>query len=185
MEQKSQVRLYFAYGSNLSLEQIGQKCSNPRVLGIARLAAHKIGFYGYSAVWDGAVETVVPDEQSEVWGVLYQLEASDWERLDNCEDARADGTGAYFHYPVEVLDEQQTIREATIYKKDRLGQPQHPSTEYLSVIIQGAKEQGLPESYVAALQSIAVKPASYAVPRRPAASRVGAISGCDGCSSCG
>lgn len=182
MERNSQIRLYFAYGSNLNLEQMKQKCSNPRVLSIARLDGYKIGFYGYSSTWDGAVETVIPDVQSEVWGVLYQLDAGGWESLDNCQDARADGTGAYFHYPVEVMvDKQQIIQEATIYKKDRLGQPQLPSTEYLSVIVQGAKEQGLPENYVAALQNIATKSASYQVPHRPAYSRVGFSGGCQGC----
>lgn len=181
MEQSSQIRLYFAYGSNISLEQMQLKCFNPRVIGVARLDGHRIGFYGYSSIWDGAVETVIPDTQSQVWGVLYQLEAGDWESLDNCQDVRADGTGAYFHYPVEVLAGQQIIREATIYKKDRLGQPQLPSAQYLSVIVKGAKEQGLPENYVAGLQGIATKNASYDVPHRPAYSRVGFNGGCEGC----
>jgi gamma-glutamylcyclotransferase (GGCT)/AIG2-like uncharacterized protein YtfP len=183
MEQPSQPRLYFAYGSNINLEHMRKKCSNPLVLGIARLPGHKIGFYGYSVTWDGAVETVIPDTQSEVWGLLYQLKTFDWERLDSCEDAKADGTGEYFHYPVQVLDKQQTIKEASIYKKARLGQAEQPSAEYVSIMIQGAKEQGLPEDYIAALQKIGTKPASYQVPRRPSYDRVGvAGEGCNGCS---
>lgn len=181
MEKESTIRLYFAYGSNLNLEQINSKCS-PEVFGVARLDGYRMGFYGYSTVWDGAVETLIPDEKSQVWGVLYQMKASDWDRLDNCEDARMDGTGAYFHYPVEVVDEQQVKREATIYKKDRLGQPQLPSTQYLSVIIEGAKEQGLPENYLAILGNMDSKPASYDVPKSPAYERVGFSTGCEGCS---
>lgn len=182
MSATSQTRLYFAYGSNLNLEQMNQKCTKPRVLGIARLPYHKIGFYEHSVIWDGAVETVVPDTQSEVWGVLYQLESYAWDQLDNCEDVRLDGSGEYFHYPVEVLDEQNTVRDASMYKKARLGPAKQPSTEYLDIIIQGAKEQGLPEGYIATLQNIASKPASYAVPRQRKQSNQPPSIGCDGCS---
>lgn len=182
METISQTRLYFAYGFNLKLESMLQKCHNPIVLGIARLANHRIDFYEHSVIWDGAVETVVPDTEAEVWGVLYQLEAYAWEQLDNCEDARLDGTGEYFHYPVEVLDEQQTVREASIYKKARLGEEKLPSTEYLAIILQGAKEQGLPETYIETLKNIPTKPASYVVPRLRKQSKVEISDGCDGCS---
>jgi len=182
MEVANQSRLYFAYGFNLSLEQMNQKCTKPRVLGIARLGGYKIGFYEHSVMWDGAVETLVPDAQSEVWGVLYQLEGYAWEQLDNCEDARLDGTGEYFHYPVEVLDQHNRPREASLYKKARLGEAKLPSTEYLKIIIQGAKEQGLPESYIVTLQDIVSKPASYVVPRLRKQSKIEIGEGCDGCS---
>lgn len=181
MLETSPIRLYFAYGLNLNLQKIGQKLTKPRVVGIARLANHKMGFYGHSVIWDGAVETVVPDDQSEVWGILYQMEAYEWEQLDNFEDARLDGTGEYFHYPVEVFDEQNMIREASLYKKAQLREAKQPSTEYVDLIIQGAKEQGLPESYIATLQNIASKPASYPVPRQPKQAR-NSIVVCEGCS---
>lgn len=181
MESTSQTRLYFAYGFNLNLGKMNQKCTKPRVLGIARLAGHKIGFYEHSVIWDGAVETLIPDAQSEVWGVLYQLESYAWDQLDNCEDARLDGTGEYFHYPVEVLDAQNQVREASMYKKARLGEAKLPSTEYLDLIIQGAKEQGIPEHYIVTLQNIASKPASYAVPRQRAQNKITVSEGCEGC----
>jgi len=181
METASKTRLYFAYGFNLNLEKINQKCTKPRVLGIARLAGHKIGFYEHSVIWDGAVETVVPDTHSEVWGVVYQLESYAWDQLDNCEDVRLDGTGEYFHYPVELLDKQNKVIEASMYKKARLGEAKQPSTEYLNIIIEGAKKQGLPESYIGVLQNIASKPASYPVPRLRKPSKQEASVGCDGC----
>ena len=155
---------YFAYGSNMNLAQMKQRCLNPKVLGIARLPGHKVGFYGYSGVWDGAQETVIPEPASEVWGVLYELQFFDCEQLDMYEDARFDGTGPYFHYPVDVVDIQQGMIDAIIYKKNILQEAQLPSAEYLKFIVQGAKEQGLPEEYITLLQSKKTKPASYAVP---------------------
>ena len=161
---KKNAHRYFAYGSNMNLMQMKQRCSSPKVLGIARLPGYRVEFYGYSAIWDGAQETVVPDLESEVWGVLYELQFFDCEQLDVYVDARFDGTGPYFHYPVDVIDIEQGMIDAMIYKKDKCGEGTNPSTEYLNFIIQGAKEQGLPEGYIAFLQNKITKPASYAVP---------------------
>lgn len=155
---------YFAYGSNMNLAQMQQRCSNPKVLGIARLPGHRVEFYGYSAIWDGAQETVIPDPGSEVWGVLYELQFFDCEQLDEYVDARFDGTGPYFHYPLDVIDIEGRSIDAVIYKKDKCGEETSPSTEYLTFILQGAKEQGLPEEYISLLHNKIIKPATYAVP---------------------
>lgn len=157
---------YFAYGSNMNMAQMKQRCSSPKVLGIARLPGYKVEFYGYSGIWDGAQETVIADTQSEVWGVLYELSAYDWEALDGYQDARFTGTGQYFHYPVEVIDSQERLIKAMIYKKNILNEAKAPSTEYLNFIVQGAQEQGLPEAYLTHMQTRETKPASYPVPRR-------------------
>ncbi len=180
MDDNKQPFLYFAYGANLNLAQMRQRCPKPCVVGIACLPGYRIGFYGHSVKWDGAMETIVPDPQSEVWGVLYQLDAFEWQQLDSYQDVRANGRGAYFHFPVEVQDMQQSVITAITYKKDILGKPERPSSEYLNLIIQGACEHGLPESYVAALSGISTKPALYAVPRKQRNDRPPS-GGCSGC----
>lgn len=180
MNDNVQPYLYFSYGANLNLTIMRQKCPKHRVLGIARLPGYRIGFYGHSMNWDGAVETIVPDPKSEVWGVLYQLNAFEWRTLDNYQDVKDNGRGEYFHFPVEVLDTEQIPRMAITYKKDNLGKAERPSTEYLNMIIQGAQEHGLPENYVGELKLISTKPALYAVPRKK---EFGGVSsgGCSGC----
>ncbi len=155
---------YFAYGSDMNLAQMKQRCSSPKVLGIARLPGYRVDFFGETAIWDGAQDTVISDPKSEVWGVLYELTFSDYEQLDFYVDVRFDGTGPYFHYPVDVIDIEQRTINAMIYKKDKCGEVMPPSTEYLNFIIQGAKEHGLPEDYIALLQNRITKPATYAVP---------------------
>ncbi|VBB09568.1 Hypothetical protein LUCI_4863 [Lucifera butyrica] len=164
---KRDFRHYFAYGVNMNIEVLRQKEVNPRCIGVVRLAGYRVGFYGYSAIWDGAVETVIKDARADVWGVLYALRFSECEQLDECEDTRIDGAGNYFHYPVEVIDIDNKIQDAIIYKKSILGEPALPSQEYLNIIIQGAKKQGVPKEYLAILENTAMKPASYAVPRYP------------------
>jgi len=182
MTQTALAPLYFAYGFNLNLMQMRQKCSRARVAGIARLPGYKLGFYEHTVVWDGAMETLIPDGQSQVWGVLYSLNASEWEELDSYEDARVDGSGAYFHFPVEVIDVDRSAKQAMVFLKARLGKPELPSTEYMAVLLQGAQDQGLPAEYIAQLQHIESKPASYPVPKRPSSNRVSmAVGDCSGC----
>ncbi|MCE5286632.1 MAG: gamma-glutamylcyclotransferase [Pelosinus sp.] len=161
------IRLYFAYGLNLNLTEMKKKCPHAKALGIAKLPGHQLNFYGHSTVWDGATESVTLQPSEEVWGVIYKLSAADWDILDGFEDARFDGTGAYFHFPVEVIDRSGALLPATIYKKAVLREPLPPSSEYLALICQGAKVQGLPENYIAFLKSMSSKPATYKVPQQP------------------
>ena len=163
---KSSDLYYFAYGSNMNKKQIHARCAHPKTVAVARLPHHQIGFFGYSRTWDGAVETVIPVPGQEVWGVIYDLRFSDRDRLDVWQDARLDGTGAYFHYPSRVADMEGNTHTVLFYKKDRLDSPQRPSLEYLDFIIQGAMEQGLPASYIEGLRRIASKNASYHVPQQ-------------------
>lgn len=177
-----QNRLYFAYGCNLSPAEMKRKCPHAQILGIAKLPKHRLNFYGYSPVWDGATESVISNLESDVWGVLYKLGAGEWDMLDSLEDARFDGTGAYFHYPVEVIDTSQKVIEATIYKKAELREPQLPSSEYIALIVKGAKAQGLPNDYIEFLEKRATKPATYAVPREPKGRHLLVSGDCSGCS---
>lgn len=165
MSTPSSTRLYFAYGLQLHLPSMRSILKDPRIFGLARLKSHAISFHGHSAVWDGAVETVVPDKTSEVWGALYQLTFYDWDQLDTFQDVRLDGTGEYFHYPVEVFTEENERLEATLYKKAELREPQKPSFEYLDLILQGAVAHKLPQHHLEKLRQIETVPASYPVPR--------------------
>lgn len=187
MPQIEQPLLYFAYGLNLNPVQMKLKCSAFQLVGVSRLPGYKVNFFEYSPVWDGAMETLVPDDQSEVWGVLYRLTDYSWDELDSCEDARLDGTGAYFRYPVEVSGTDGITRLAMLYLKSRWGQAALASAEYMAQVLQGAVAQGLPAAYIEKLQAIATKPAAYPVPRRPAHERRGCTAmGCEGCETgCG
>jgi cation transport regulator ChaC len=157
---------YFAYGSNMNLAQIRSRCSRPVVVAIARLADHRLTFYGHTETWDGAMETVEPTPGYEVWGVIFQLSRLDWERLDEWQGARLDGAGQYFHFPVTVTDMDGQDHNVRIYKKDVQGEPRDPSHEYLEHIAHGAAENGLPPHYVEALLKRKAKQASYKVPMR-------------------
>lgn len=176
--------LYFAYGSNMHPDQIAARCLGAACLGPARLADYRLAFFGKSLVWDGAFETVIPAPGETLWGVLYALSPLDADSLDAWQDARFDGTGAYFHCPVTVTDVSGARLEALLYKKDILGQPQQPSREYLDHIALGAEMRGLPPEYVARIRERASKGAGYPVPvTRPGSGGVLRSTTCTDCGS--
>jgi hypothetical protein len=174
---------YFAYGSNMNEEQMRARCSSPKVIAVSKLPDHQLAFFGYSAVWDGAEESVIPALGQDVWGVVYDLSSSDRERLDDSQDARLDGSGDYFHSPAKVTDQQGKVYTVLLYKKDNQGTPQKPSQEYLNFIVQGAVDHQLPSDYVEQLRGMESKKAGFAVPRQKKSVRE-AVPGGD-CSGCG
>jgi len=175
--------LYFAYGSNMNEAQIRARCTRPVAAGIARLPDHRVEFFGYSRVWDGSMETVVPAPGQEVWGVLYKLSYSDWDRLDAWQDVRMDGNGVYFHYPARVTGPSGDSPVVLLYKKDILGVPRVPSREYLDHIVRGAVHHGLPAPYIDELRRHESAPASYSVPLAPRFDRALLVQ--SPCSECG
>src|ERR1700692_1290823 len=173
---------YFAYASDMNQEQISARCAAAKAIAVAKLADHRIAFFGHSVTWDGAEETVLPAPGHEVWGVVYELSPADRERLDNAQDARFDGTGSYFHTPAKVTGQDGTVYSVVLFKKDHRGSSQKPSQEYLDFIVKGAVAHSLPSAYVETLRGIESKKAEYAVPR-PRQSSGDPASGSD-CSSC-
>lgn len=68
---------YFAYGSNMDVRQMSERCpESPKVLGIALLSGHEFRINS-----DG-VATIIPNSKHQVWGVLWELSPMDEARLD-------------------------------------------------------------------------------------------------------
>jgi hypothetical protein len=174
---------HFAYGSNLNDKQVLARCTNPKVVAVAKLPDHQLAFFGYSAIWDGAEESIVPAPGQDVWGVIYELTPSDKDKLDDWQDALFDGSGAYFHSPAKVTDQEGKVYTVLLFKKAKLGNPEKPSQEYLDFIVQGAVEHGLPSAYVDQLRGFESKKAKFVVPRQRKSARE-AVPGSE-CSSCG
>lgn len=156
--------LYFAYGPDMDPEVLRSRGGRPKAVAVARLADHKLAFFGRTPTWDSGMETVVKTPGEEAWGVLYDLGTAGWDNLDTWMDARLDGAGTYFHFPAEVVDLSGTTHRVRLYKKNMQGDPTLPSVEYLDLVVGGAGQQGLPLAYVDRLRRIMARKASFAVP---------------------
>jgi len=156
--------LYFAYGADLDLDNLKRRAGHAEALSSASLPGFKLAFFGHDPLWDGAMETLVRDPHAVTWGVLYRLDPTAWERLDTLVGATLDGSGLYFHYPVEVTTPDGHVHAVRTYKKDVQGTPRTPSTEYLLMFLRGATAHGLPSSYLEFLRALPSHPAKKTVP---------------------
>jgi len=135
--------LYFAYASNMNPAQMKRWCPASRFVKAARLAGFRFVYDGFSVTWDGAVGNIVKSETEGVWGALYEITERDRLTLDAFEGYPR----SYDHRDVEVKDRNgNTCRALTYYRTGRaLGKP-HP--DYERIVIDGARQCGLPDDYV-------------------------------------
>ena len=127
---------YFAYGSNLCVRQMAQRCpdaANPRP---AMLSNHDW------LINERGVATVEPFDGSHVHGVVWQVSDHDLATLDSAEGV-----------PVRYRRDRLTVHtddgpsEAWVYIDHRVD-PGAPRPGYLERIIDGAVHHGLPHRWI-------------------------------------
>jgi len=91
---------------------------------------------------------LVLSENSEVWGVIFEIYENDLSRLDEIE-------GGYQRKNVTVLLNNTPVTAVTYISDKLTGEP--PTQSYLQLIIDGAIEHQLPEDYIAKLKAIDTK----------------------------
>jgi gamma-glutamylcyclotransferase len=135
--------LYFAFASNMNQAQMKRWCPASRFLKAVVLGGFRFVYDGFSVAWDGAVGNIVTSEFESVWGALYAITERDRQTLDAFEGYPR----SYEHKEVEVKDRDGNAYRAMTYIRTgrALGKP-HP--DYERIVIDGAKECGLPEEYI-------------------------------------
>lgn len=123
--------IYLAYGSNLNLEQMAQRCPTSKPIGTAVLQDYQLLFRGRNG---GAVATVEPVKGSSVPVLLWEITPADELALDRYE-------GFPFLYrkeKVKVKLGRKTVESMVYIMND--GKPLGiPSCYYYSVILDGYK----------------------------------------------
>ncbi|KAJ8005395.1 hypothetical protein DPEC_G00146180 [Dallia pectoralis] len=145
--------LYFAYGSNLLKERVQMKNPSATIHCVARLKAYTLVFGNYNGLasdrWHGGVATIEDSPDDEVWGVVWRMNWSDLESLDNQENVRL---GAYRPVEVNVKTMDQELNCRTYIMNSCIYAP--PSPQYLQVIVMGAEQNSLPRDYQEKLRAI-------------------------------
>ena len=127
-------KLYLAYGSNLNLEQMANRCPTAKVVGNSKINGYRLLFRGAHA---GAVATIEPFKGESVPVLAWEITPADEAALDRYE-------GWPFLYrkdPIKVRLNGKTV-QAMVYIMNEgrpLGQP---SCYYYSTILDGYKSAG-------------------------------------------
>jgi len=134
---------YFAYGSNMNREQMKKRCPTGRFLKRARLLGYKFVYDGHSSMRNGAVANIIKSENGTVWGVIFEIDDECIKNLDRYEGFPR----SYQRRCVGVDDEGGNTYQAVVYlrKPQEIGKP---SDEYRDILLEGARDCGLPESYI-------------------------------------
>ena len=140
------TRLYFAYGSNLKLERMRDRIPSARARGPARLPGRALTLDKRGS--DGSAKAnVTPQAGSWVWGALYEIEPTHWPDLDRCEPG-------YERVRIEVVTLDGAPREAHTYAAVQLTTDPTPFDWYKRLIVEGAREHGLPPDWVETLERL-------------------------------
>ncbi|MBN7798689.1 gamma-glutamylcyclotransferase family protein [Parahaliea mediterranea] len=142
---------YFAYGSNMSAARLLARAPSARSRGRHYLPRHLLRFH--KAGHDGSAKCDAwhtGNDGDRVWGVLYQLAATDKAVLD-----RIEGLGAGYEIKdVTLTGTDGGIHRAFTYYATAIEAALLPFDWYLHHVLRGAREADLPADYLAALERI-------------------------------
>ena len=144
------THLYFAYGSNLSTEQMNWRCKFNELVGPAYLEGYKLDFTFKSTAWGGGCADIVQKEGGVVWGLLYRITDEGLKALDRYEGHPT----AYRRFETSVRLKDGTEKRSVwtyevVEKKACL-----PTKEYLGIILDAANWHGFPKSYQDELREV-------------------------------
>lgn len=132
---------YFAYGSNMNLDQMAHRCPDAEVIGTVRLEGYRLSFAGGSGV-----ATILPETGSHVDGVLWEISEADERQLDVYEGFPR----LYGKETVTVKDKAGREHSVMAYTmnapyRDRQAMPSIP---YLYGIVEGCTQNGMDTDHV-------------------------------------
>ncbi|HOE18082.1 MAG: gamma-glutamylcyclotransferase family protein [Saccharofermentanales bacterium] len=138
---KENGTIYLAYGSNLNMKQMAQRCPTAKVLGGAKLTGYQLLFRGGGG---GAVATVEKEKNGSVPVLLWEITPRDEAALDRYEG-----------YPRLYRKETVKVRlkgkwiEAMVYIMNEGWPLGVPSRYYYDVIREGYMDAGFDLSILA------------------------------------
>lgn len=146
---------YFAYGSNMSLRRLKERVPSAERIGMFTLSGHALRFHKLSrkdrSAKCDALLTNNPDDC--VIGAVFEIPEDEKGVLD-----RAEGLGfGYRQKQVLVDDGYGNSVEAFTYYATNTDPDMLPYSWYLHHVIQGAKETGVPASYLDSLSATKIK----------------------------
>ena len=144
---------YFAYGSNMHHSAFRERRGmRPTEWRIGCLKGYRLRFnLEGRPVGRAAPANICPDQDCELWGVLYRITRRELLRLDSTEGVPGRN---YRHVSVPVEDADGNIVPAVTYMARGKETDGTPSFRYISLLRDGARAHGLPETWVRFLDSV-------------------------------
>lgn len=140
---------YFAYGSNMLRERLVARVSTAEAVAVGVVRDYRLDFAKISVDGSGKGD-MVASPGDEVWGMLYAFDADQKADLDRHE-------GPHYRAQEVVVSTPSGEETAWAYMADpqRRDPSKAPYDWYLALIVAGARQGGLPEAYIQAVEATA------------------------------
>lgn len=132
-------RAYFAYGSNMDVDQMADRCPSAEIVGACRLDGYRF------LINSRGVATLVPDASSHAFGILWDLPPEDEQTLDDYE-----GVPTHYQKHLVTVETGREAIQALIYQATD-ETPGRSRRGYMEGIVAAARQHGLDEAYVTEL----------------------------------
>lgn len=143
MNNFDQTVYYFAYGSNMSEDQMSHRIPAAKKICSANIKDYQLVFDVPATYREGSVANIRSKPNSILWGVIWQIPAKYMSELDRIEDLTT-----YDRKLVEITVKIEESIQCYIYKGKNPVEGLLPEKDYLEIILQGAKQANLPEDYI-------------------------------------
>jgi gamma-glutamylcyclotransferase len=165
---------YFAYGSVLSKRHVGEWAAehgvDPRLFARgspAVLRGYELVFDVESRFWGGRVADLREKDGGEVHGVVFDIPPP-------AKDAvlRKEGVATGLSEEIDVTAEVEgkpVAAKAYVARPEKRSEPGAPSGRLMTYLVEGARERGLPQSWIDVLE----RHRAAASPSQPAPGPVG------------
>ena len=142
--------LYFAYGSNLSLDQMKRRCPGSEMVDVGYIEDHELGFTAFASRWNGGVADIIERKGSVVWGLVYSITIEDLSHLDYFE-----GHPTFYNRKKVKVHGREGMHEDVwtyyvIDKKDFIP----PTMVYFELIYEAGKLFDFPVDYLRLLEQL-------------------------------
>ena len=133
------MQLYFAYGSNLSLNQMSQRCPAYRRVEAVRVVLQDYRWFIYSRGY----ANIAKQPMDCVEGALYELTQSDEASLDRFEGV---SKNIYEKKFLHVLKDEVLIKALVYFSLNTERSTAHK--RYAGIVLQGARDANLSDKYI-------------------------------------
>jgi hypothetical protein len=145
---------YFGYGSNMLLSRLRRRVPSAEPVMNAALPDHGLRFHKRSRDGSGKCN-IIADGTETVHGVVFEVSSEDLNALDEAEQQ-----GRRYRRRSVTVHGTNTSIEAFAYVADPfyVDDALHPYEWYHALVLAGAHQHGLPDSYIARIEAMPTIP---------------------------
>ncbi len=144
---------YFSYGANMHDSSFRERRKmRPLEWRAGRVRGYRLRFnLEGRPKGKAAPANISPDEEAEVWGVLYLITRRDMVWLNSTE-----GIPGWRYRPIWLDAEDRTENPLPVftYIADGLEKEGNPSQRYVTLLRDGARAHGLPQAWISHLENV-------------------------------